>query len=350
MARMKGVIITLLIILFLVVPLNLVHAQAATVQISPSTTTVGVGGNFTVNLTVTGVTNLAVWEFRVFYPNSILNCTNASEGPFLQEGGSSQYFTFNITNSYNATYGCVLLGSTLVGAVPGVSGSGVLANVTFQAIGSGNAILHFDNDPIWNFLLDATPPPRNPIPYTTADGAVQVSAPADAVAVTAVTPYQTVIGQGFTSNITITIANQGGNIETFNVTTYANATVIATIASITLPIGNSLTQNIVWNTTGFAKGNYTITVEVSLAPGETNTANNSYTPPWVIIAIQCDITGITGWPDGRVDMKDLAIVARCFGSTPGASNWNPNADFNCDGTVNMRDIALVARRFGNIDP
>jgi len=321
------------------------------VQISPSPIAVGVGSNFTVNLTVTGVTNLAVWEFRLFYPNSILNCTNASEGPFLQEGGNSQYFTFNITNSYNATYGCVLLGATLVGAVPGVSGSGTLANVTFQAIGSGNAILHFDNDPIWNFLLDATPPPRNPIPYTTVDGAVQVSAPTvHDVAVTSVTPYQTVVGQGFSSNITITIANQGGYIETFNVTATANATVIATITNITLAIDNSVAQTIVWNTTGLAKGNYTINAYVLLAPGETNTANNNYTTPWVIIAIQCDITGITGWPDGRVDMRDLAIVARCFGSTPGASNWNPNADFNCDGTVNMKDIALVARHFGNTDP
>ena len=50
--------------------------------------------------------------------------------------------------------------------------------------------------------------------------------------------------------------------------------------------------------------------------------------------------------DGRVDMKDIALVARAFGSTPTSPNWNPAADINGDGTVNMKDIALVARNFG----
>lgn len=60
-----------------------------------------------------------------------------------------------------------------------------------------------------------------------------------------------------------------------------------------------------------------------------------------------DITGPNGLPDGRVDMRDIAVIARCFGSAPGSSNWNPNADINDDGAVNMRDIALIARQFGN---
>jgi endoglucanase len=50
--------------------------------------------------------------------------------------------------------------------------------------------------------------------------------------------------------------------------------------------------------------------------------------------------------DGRVDLKDLALVARAFGSTPTSPNWNPAADINGDGTVNMKDIALAVRNFG----
>jgi hypothetical protein len=49
-------------------------------------------------------------------------------------------------------------------------------------------------------------------------------------------------------------------------------------------------------------------------------------------------------------MSDIAIVARAFGSKPGSSNWNPNADINGDGIVNMKDIALVARNFGQHYP
>ncbi len=49
---------------------------------------------------------------------------------------------------------------------------------------------------------------------------------------------------------------------------------------------------------------------------------------------------------GIVNMNDVAIVARAFGSRPGSSNWNPAADITFDGKVNMKDIALVARHFG----
>ena len=348
MARMKSVIIISLIILFLVVPLTLVHAQVATVQVSPSPTSVGVGDNITVNLTVTGVTNLAVWEFRLFYLNSILNCTNTSKGPFLEEGGSSQFFTFNITNSYNATYGCILLGSTLVGAVPGVSGSGTLANVTFQAIGSGNAILHFDNDPIWNFLLDATPPPRNPIPYTTVDGTVQVTATHD-IGVTNITSNKTIIGQGFTGSITVTAENLGTNTETFNLTVFANANYVAS-QNVTLSSGNSANVTLTWDTTGFAKGNYTVSAYTWPVPGESNTANNNCTGGWVVVAMVGDVTGPSGLPDGKVDIRDVHYVASFYGITLSSPNWNPNADINNDGKVDIRDVHIAAANYGKTDP
>jgi hypothetical protein len=50
--------------------------------------------------------------------------------------------------------------------------------------------------------------------------------------------------------------------------------------------------------------------------------------------------------DGVCDMKDIAIAAAAFGSKPGSSNWNPNADVNGDGKVDMKDIALISAHFG----
>ena len=50
--------------------------------------------------------------------------------------------------------------------------------------------------------------------------------------------------------------------------------------------------------------------------------------------------------DGKVDMKDVATVARAFGSTPGDPNWNPMADLNEDGVVDKVDIAMVVEDFG----
>jgi hypothetical protein len=50
--------------------------------------------------------------------------------------------------------------------------------------------------------------------------------------------------------------------------------------------------------------------------------------------------------DGKVDIKDIAIVARAFGSYPGHPRWNPDADLYQDLQIDIRDIAIVASCFG----
>jgi hypothetical protein len=50
--------------------------------------------------------------------------------------------------------------------------------------------------------------------------------------------------------------------------------------------------------------------------------------------------------DGKVDILDIATVAKAFGSFPGDSRWNPIADVNRDGKVDILDIAMVATNFG----
>lgn len=50
--------------------------------------------------------------------------------------------------------------------------------------------------------------------------------------------------------------------------------------------------------------------------------------------------------DGRVDLKDIALVARHFGSTPGQPTWDARCDLNGDGQINMLDLAILARHFG----
>ncbi len=124
------------------------------------------------------------------------------------------------------------------------------------------------------------------------------------LAVTNVTSYKTVIGQGFSDNINVTVANYGNYTETLKVTVYANATSIAS-QNITLSIGQSDTITFVWNTTSFPMGSYTITVRVTLAPSETNTANNTYTYGTVKVTIPGDING--DWKVGAADLNQLGI-------------------------------------------
>lgn len=50
--------------------------------------------------------------------------------------------------------------------------------------------------------------------------------------------------------------------------------------------------------------------------------------------------------DGKVDMRDIATVARAYGSKPGDPNWNPRADLNGDGFINMTDVNMASNNFG----
>jgi hypothetical protein len=52
--------------------------------------------------------------------------------------------------------------------------------------------------------------------------------------------------------------------------------------------------------------------------------------------------------NGKIDMKDIATVAKAFSTKPGDTNWNPAADLNLDGKVDMKDVAIVAKAFGII--
>jgi len=49
--------------------------------------------------------------------------------------------------------------------------------------------------------------------------------------------------------------------------------------------------------------------------------------------------------DGKVDIRDVLVVAVAFGSYPGHLRWNPTADINKDNRVNILDIVFIAKNF-----
>jgi nitrous oxidase accessory protein len=54
--------------------------------------------------------------------------------------------------------------------------------------------------------------------------------------------------------------------------------------------------------------------------------------------------------DGIVDISDIAMAAKAFGSYLGHPRWNPDADLNSDGVVDIVDIATIATNFGKTYP
>jgi hypothetical protein len=64
-----------------------------------------------------------------------------------------------------------------------------------------------------------------------------------------------------------------------------------------------------------------------------------------LISVLGDLNG-----DGKVDVRDVAIVSLAFGSYPEHPRWDPRADINKDMNVDIRDVALVCRAFGSKNP
>lgn len=62
-------------------------------------------------------------------------------------------------------------------------------------------------------------------------------------------------------------------------------------------------------------------------------------PYWLRVDINHDL---------KIDIKDVAIAAKAYGSYPGDPNWNPHADITGppDNNINIRDIALIALKYG----
>jgi hypothetical protein len=164
------------------------------------------------------------------------------------------------------------------------------------------------------------------------------------IGITNVTISKTVIGQGYNQNITIKTLNYGINTETFNITVYANTTIINQ-KQITLTSRNSTILNIPWNTTDVVRGNYTITAEATPLPYETDTLDNTLTDGWVYVSYPGDVNG-----DGKVNVEDMFAIAKAFGSECDQPKYKPNLDINGDCKINVKDMFTTAKNFGKEDP
>jgi hypothetical protein len=161
---------------------------------------------------------------------------------------------------------------------------------------------------------------------------------------------KTVVGQGRTMSIKVTIFNYGNSTEHFNLTIYASTTVIHTSENIPLTSRNSTTITFTWNNTGFEKGNYLISATATPLPGEIDTENNTFlSPTAVTITILGDVNG-----DKTVNVLDLISIANHLGHlsgnghTPYSLDWYicMNTDLNNDGAHNVLDLILCANHLG----
>jgi hypothetical protein len=98
----------------------------------------------------------------------------------------------------------------------------------------------------------------------------------------------------------------------------------------------------------FTDNNYTDTLKLNISKegfyNETkDVAFLSDTPVSIVLTekILGDLNS-----DRWVSLADLVILARAYGSKPGDSNWNPNADIDGNGIVGLSDLVILAQNYG----
>ncbi len=324
-------------------------SSSPNIYVSPASKLATIDQEFTIDIDVDYVSNLYGYEIWMNFDNSKLNASAIDYDGFLNEITTIWHQEVNNTGGY------VSLAVTSLRPAPAKTGGSPppLATVHFKAIGLGTSTLHLNK----TLLADDH---AITITHTTADGEVICSAgTGHDVAVTNVTSYKKIIFRGYTSYFNVTVENHGGFPETFDVSLNASNVKVLTQTINNMSNGTSAIITYNWSTTGFALGNYTMSAYALPVPGETNTADNTFTDGVVTVSIVGDITGGTPSlvdfvPDGKVDMKDVAVVARFFSQN--APPGPPNSDVTGpiagvpDGKIDMRDVGTVARHFGEHAP
>ena len=168
------------------------------------------------------------------------------------------------------------------------------------------------------------------------------------IGITRLYKSKTVVNQGYSMNISLTIINYGTHNETFTMECDAN-TITAAMQITNVLERNFTTLTFTWKPAGIAKGNYTINA-TALLDGDMDPSDNNFTDGWVIVSMVGDISGSTGWPDGTCDIKDVAQVSRQYGLNYWDAGYKPNCDINNDGTIDIRDVAIPSKNYGKVDP
>lgn len=111
-----------------------------------------------------GVTDLYTYAFSLRWERGLLECTNVLEYTTFFDGDFSPIVHDDGVD----------VGSSLTGAVPGVTGEGgILCRFTMRAIGAGNCTLALED----TLLLNTESAPGNEIPHSVSDGYFYTTVP-----------------------------------------------------------------------------------------------------------------------------------------------------------------------------
>jgi hypothetical protein len=152
------------VVLVVVLSLGVPSGLFADSLVGAGSGSVNLGNIFSIPVSISNVSDLYAFQFDLSFDPAVLELLGITEGAFLPTAGATSFSPGAIDNlAGTATF----TADSVVGPVPGASGSGDLAWFEFKAIGFVSSNLTLSNV----ILLDSS---LTDIAFTTQDGKVDV--------------------------------------------------------------------------------------------------------------------------------------------------------------------------------
>ena len=345
-----------------------------------STETTTIGDTFTVNISTSGweAPGVFAWELKLYYDPTMLNVTDAfyPAGHFLAFANN-----FPIPPIKEYEVGFVYFGGVILDDLPdGATGSGVFATVIFEIIAAPPpelscnleikdiSFLDYDGNDLFPDIVDGyyefTLPPQPPAPVYLKVEPEMVSATQAGdevlinVTINEMEPTLKLTNVTFKLNYNTTLLSTkenlvtpGGTYVSFNVTVEADyvKVIVQMVTEPPFPEDKATLATIKFNATYIPTTLVTSPLHLSnvfLTDIDGNTIqydhskenDGSYKVP--ITTKKEDLNG-----DGKVDIEDIYVFAKAFGSYPGHPRWDARADIDGNNWIGVIDAVLIAMKF-----
>ncbi len=277
-----------------------------------------------IQVDVAGVTDLYAASFDFAYNPAVLDYTGATEGTFLnQDGGNTHMRESALNNDENS--GRIVVGVTREAAAIGVSGSGTVATLCFQAVGAycGTSDISFEN-------ADLEGPAQDSIISATWNGTtvtISLASPTN--------PATSDPGIHDQINLCWDTVSGAEEYEIYRADTPGGAYELLTTTAATCYNDAACvlsTLNYYYQVKALASGGACI---------------SEFSPE--VAGLAAGLLGDINL-DNRVNGRDLSRLARAYNSILGGPRFNCRTDLNRDNTVDGEDLILLAADFGRTLP
>ena len=290
------------------------------------------GNIFTIDIALENAVGMYGYEFKLGYDTNILTCLGAVVLP------PNNDTNFHVEQSINDSSGIIWVKVQYYPPAEPIDiyTPKAVVRITFMLQAYGQTILDlYDADIVNEF--------GNSLGPVVEDGFFATLLRDVAIIFVNVTSANKVY-PGRNVTIEVVAMNKGNmTAETFNVTVFANSTIIGT-QEITLAPWSNTTLTFQWNTSGLTPcNNFTIRAEASLVPYEIDSTDNIFYDGWVKIKMIGDING-----DGVIDILDIVAITIIYGAREGDPGWNPDADVAAPwGIIDILDLVTVSAKYGS---